>query len=81
MAKWKRQFEQYRQVSGLVEKEEQRLVSTLLYCLREEAEEVFNTTHISEEDEKKYQMVIKQFDAYLHVRQSDMSTHTHRAAR
>ena len=63
-----------------MEKEEQRLVSMLLYCLGEEAEEVFNTTHISEEDKKKYQMVIEQFDAYLHVRQSDMSTHTHQPA-
>jgi len=34
--KWKQRFEQYRQASGLVDKDEQRQVSTLLYCLGEE---------------------------------------------
>ena len=53
--KWKRRFEQYRLASGLVEKDEQRQVSTLLYCLGEEAKEVLNITCISEGDKKKYQ--------------------------
>ena len=68
--KWKRRFEQYRQASGLVEKDEQRQVSALLYCLGEEAEEVLNTTRISEDDKKTYQKVIEQFDAYFHVRRN-----------
>ena len=68
--KWKRRFEQYRQASGLVEKDEQRQVSTLLYCLGEEAEEVLNTTSISNENWKKYQKVIEQFDSYFKVRKN-----------
>ena len=55
--KWKCQFEQYRQVSRLIEKDEQCQVSTLLYCLGEEAEEVLVTTRISDDNKKKYQKV------------------------
>ena len=55
--KWKRRFEQYREAFGLAEKGEQRQVSTLLYCLGEEAEdsaeEVLDTTRISGDDRKK----------------------------
>jgi len=46
------------------------MVSTFLYCLGEEAEEVLNTTCISEEDKKEYQKVIEQFDAYFQVKQN-----------
>ena len=68
--KWKRRFEQYRQASGLVEKDEQRQVSTLLYCLREEAEEVLATTRISDNNKKKYQKVIEEFDKYFKVKKN-----------
>ena len=53
--KWKHQFEQYRQASRLVEKDEQRQISTLLYYLGEEAEEILATNHISDKNKKKYQ--------------------------
>ena len=68
--KWKRRFEQYRHASGLVEKDEQRQVSTLLYCLGEEAEEVLNTTRISDDNRKKYQKVIEEFDKYFRVKKN-----------
>ena len=68
--KWKRRFEQYRQASGLVEKGEQRQVSTLLYCLGPDAEEVLNTTRISEGDKKKYEKVIDEFDKYFKVKKN-----------
>ena len=68
--KWKRRFEQYRQASGLVEKDEQRQVSTLLYCLGEEAEEVLATTLISDDNKKKYQKVIEEFDKYFKVKKN-----------
>ena len=70
MAQVEARFEQYRQASGLMEKDEQRQVSTLLYCLGEEAEEVLNTTRISDKNRKKYQKVIEQFDAYFKVRKN-----------
>ena len=68
--KWKRRFEQYRQASGLVEKGEQRQVSTLLYCLGLNAEEVLDTTRISEDDKKKYEKVIDEFDKYFKVKKN-----------
>ena len=55
--KWKCRFEQNCEASGLAEKGEQRQVSTLLYCLGEEAEEVLDTTRISGDDRKKYEKV------------------------
>ena len=68
--KWKRRFEQYRQASGLAEKGEERQVSTLLYCLGEDAEEVLDTTRISDEDRKKYQKVIDAFDKHFKVKKN-----------
>ena len=68
--KWKRCFEQYRQALGLVDKEEQRQVSTLLYCLGPDAEEVLDTTRISEDNKKKYEKVIDEFDKYFKVKKN-----------
>jgi len=45
--KWKRRFEQYRHASGPSnEGSEERQVSTLLYCLGEEANDVLTSTGI-----------------------------------
>ena len=68
--KWKHQFEQYWQASGLVEKDEQRQVSTLLYCLGEEEEKVLVTTRISDKNKKKYQKIIEEFDKYFKVKKN-----------
>ena len=68
--KWKRHFEQYRQASGLAEKGEECQVSTLLYFLGEDAEEVLDTTRISTDDRKKYQKVIEEFDSYFKVKKN-----------
>ena len=62
--KWKRRFDQYRQASGLVDKEDERQVSTLLYCLGDDTEDVLNTTRITPEDKKK---VLDTFDEYFKV--------------
>ena len=67
--KWKRRFEQYRQASGLVDKDELRQVSTLLYCLGGEAE-VLDTTRISAEDRNKYKNVVEEFDKYFKVKRN-----------
>ena len=37
--RWKRRFEQFRQATGLSDQAGERQVSTLLYCLGEEAED------------------------------------------
>jgi len=57
--KWKRRFEQFLSASGLDKEDEARQVSTLLYCLGEEAEGVLASTNISEEARKKYKDVME----------------------
>ena len=68
--KWKRRFEQFRSASGLESKGEQRQVSTLLYCLGEEADDVLTSTNISEENRKKYGEVMAKFDGLFKVRRN-----------
>ena len=68
--KWKGWFEQYRQASNLIDKGEECQVSTLLYCLGEDTEEVLDTTQISAEDKKKCNKVIDEFEKYFKVKKN-----------
>ena len=47
--RWKQRFEQFRVASGLVDQDAKKQVSTLLYCLGEQAETVLASTNITEE--------------------------------
>lgn len=73
--RWKRRFEQFRQASGLASKEDKK-VSTLLYCMGEDAEETLVSTKISEASRKKYSEVIGGFDAFFQVRKNVIVKHT-----
>ena len=68
--KWKRRFEQFLSASGLDKEDESRRVSTLLYCLGEEAHDVLTSTGISAEDKKVYSKVLEKFDGYFDVRKN-----------
>ena len=68
--KWKHRFEQFRGASGLESEGKQRQVSTLLYCLGEEADDVLTSTNISEENRKKYGEVMVKFDGFFKVRRN-----------
>jgi len=68
--KWKRRFEQYRVASGLDKEEDERQVSTLLYCLGEEADDVLTSTNITDESRKKFEDVIQKFDEFFKVRKN-----------
>ena len=68
--RWKRRFEQFKSASGLDKGEEARQVSTLLYCLGEEAHDVLTSTSISDEDRKKYAKVMEKLDAHFDVRKN-----------
>ena len=68
--KWKRRFEQYRVASGLDKEEDERQVSTLLYCLGEEADDVLTSTNITQESQKKFADVIQKFDEFFKVRKN-----------
>ena len=63
--RWKRRFEQFRVASGLKGEDPEKQVSTLLYCLGEEAEAVLESTNIKDEERKVYDTVLKKFDDFF----------------
>ena len=68
--RWKKRFQQFRSASTLDQEAEDRQVNTLLYCMREEAENILSSTGISDEDKKKYDKVVEKFDLYFAVRRN-----------
>ena len=68
--RWKRRFEQFRSASGLAQETDLRQVSTLLYCLGEEADDVLTSTDITVEDRKKYDEVVAKLDGFFKVRRN-----------
>ena len=68
--KWKRRFDQYRHASGLASGNEQQQISTLLYCLGEQADKVLSSTSISVENRKKYFEVMTKFDECFKIRRN-----------
>ena len=68
--RWKRRFEQFRVASGLKGEDAEKQVSTLLYCLGEEAEAVLASTNITDEERKVYDTVLKKFDDFFKVRKN-----------
>ena len=69
-SRWKRRFEQFRYASGLSPESGQRQVSTLLYCLGQDADDVLRSTNIAEDKRKDYQEVMTKFDAFFGVRRN-----------
>ena len=68
--RWKKRFEQFRVASGLKEQDEERQVSTLLYCISDEADAVLTSTNIKDDNQKKYDAVIGKFDSFFKVRKN-----------
>ena len=68
--KWKKRFDQFRLASGLAAENDERQISTLLYCMGENAEETLSSMNISVDDRKKYDEVVAQFNAFFQVRQN-----------
>ena len=65
-----KRFEQFRIASGLSKDDEDRQVSTLLYCLGEEAEDVLASTKIKDDEMKKYPSVLAKFEQFFQVRKN-----------
>ena len=45
-------------MSGLAEENDEKQISTLLYCMGEDAEDTLSSTDISSDDRKKFDTVI-----------------------
>ena len=59
--RWKRRFEHFRIASGLQGRNQVQQVSTLLYCLGEEAEGVLTSTNVTADERKVYDTVVEKF--------------------
>ena len=68
--KWKSCFEQFQLASGLSEASEECQVSSLIYCMGEDAEDILSTTGISDEHRKVYSQVVSKFDDYFGVQKN-----------
>ena len=68
--RWKKRFLQFRDASNLSTAAEPRQVSTLLYCLGEDADNVLTSTNITNEEQKKFDDVLAKFDAFFKVHQN-----------
>lgn len=68
--RWKRRFQQYREASGLADMQESRQVSTLLYCLGEEAESVLASTGATADDRKEYSKIVDKLDTFFKARRN-----------
>ena len=68
--RWKRRFELFRVASGLVNDDASKQISTLLYCIGEEAEAVLISTNITEDERKVYDTVIAKLHTFFKVRRN-----------
>ena len=71
--KWptlKQRFLRFRSASDLANKPEAQQVNTLLYCLGEQAEDIFASFNFSKADAKKFDVVIKSFNQFFIVKKN-----------
>ena len=66
---WKKRFQQFRLASGLAGEGQQ--ISTLLYCLGGEAEDMLGSTNITEDERKQYSKILDKFESFSSSTQSN----------
>ncbi len=68
--KWSRRFERFRTASRLGNKDEALQVSTLIYSMGDEADDILSTLRLTNEDLSRYETVKERFDNYFTVRRN-----------
>ena len=68
--RWRRRFQQFREASGLSGETAAKQISTLLYCLGEEAESILASTNATADDRNDFNRTIGKFDDYFKVRKN-----------
>ncbi|XP_069125619.1 uncharacterized protein [Argopecten irradians] len=63
--KWFQRFERFRQASGLAEKDEAIQISTLIYSMGSEADDIFTSFSLTEANRKKWKNVVEKFNEYF----------------
>ena len=64
-SKWIRKFERFRDASDLDGKSEQNQVSSLIYAMGEEAEDILQSFQLTEDEQKSYTMVRDNFQSFF----------------
>ena len=65
--RWCKRYEQFRVASGLCEDSADKQVSTLLYCIGEEADSVLASMNATADDRKDHQSIIRKLNAFFKV--------------
>ena len=63
--KWSRRFERFRQASGLKDKDDEAQVNTLIYSMGDEADDILQSSGLTEADSKKYDAVLAKFETHF----------------
>lgn len=68
--RWEKRFERFRVASGLSAKSGETQVNTFIYCMGQEAEDIFAAFSLNADDAKKFDVVKARFEAYFVVRRN-----------
>jgi len=63
--KWIRRLERFRVASGLSKKDEPSQINTLIYSMGDRADDILHTFTLTEEEEKKYSVIVDKFEAHF----------------
>ncbi|KAL4721007.1 hypothetical protein ACJJTC_016778 [Scirpophaga incertulas] len=63
--KWLQLFQLYLKASGGINQDEETQIAVLLHCMGEQCVEIYNTFNFNDEEEKKFDSVIDQFNKYF----------------
>uniref|UniRef100_A0A1X7V7C4 Retrotransposon gag domain-containing protein n=1 Tax=Amphimedon queenslandica TaxID=400682 RepID=A0A1X7V7C4_AMPQE len=63
--RWIRRFERFRTASGLAEKSKESQVNTLIYSMRDVADDIVSSLKLTNEQLKEYKTVKEKFDRYF----------------
>lgn len=62
---WKQRFLRFRTASGLDGKPEKSQVDALVYLMRPQAEDIFKTFKLEPDVQKKFEVVLQEYEAYF----------------
>ena len=63
--RWIRRFKRFRQASGLQSKSQESQINTLIYTMGDQADDILLSFQLSEEDKKKYDVVLTKFQGHF----------------
>ena len=69
---WKRWFQQFWEASGLSEAAAKKQISTLLYCLEEEAEAILSSTNATAKEHSDCDHVLAKFGSFFQVQKNSI---------